>query len=130
MGDIQNKAIALVGHCGPDAFALQSAVRGFIRGAEVHRVNDQTKLHEMMPGLSLLLVNRVLDGEFEVESGIEFIRGLGDDAPPAMLISNFADHLQASIEAGAQPGFGKQNMRSPEAEIALNNALAIGAENG
>ncbi len=124
------KHIALVGHCGPDSFALQSAICGFVPGAIVHRVNDQGELEGLMPTLSLLVVNRVFDGEFETDSGIEYIRGLGDDAPPAMLITNFAEHMNAAMEAGAVLGFGKQNMRSAEAEAALKNALSIGATNG
>ncbi len=130
MSEQNQITVALVGHCGPDSFALQSAVRGFIPKAEVLRINDQGSLDEAMGRLSLLLVNRVLDGGFSQESGIEYIRGLGDDSPPAMLITNFAEHMDEAIEAGAVPGFGKQNMRSPEAETALSNALAMGAGNG
>ena len=125
----ENKiSIALVGHCGPDAFALQSAVRGFVPGAEVHRINSQDELESMMAGLALLLVNRVLDGRFDDESGIEYIRGLGEGTPPAMLITNFEEHMQESIAAGAVPGFGKQTMRSAQAETALKSALGMGEQ--
>ncbi|MCA9303502.1 MAG: tRNA lysidine(34) synthetase TilS [Phycisphaerales bacterium] len=120
------KVVVLVGHCGPDAFALQSAIRGFVAGADVRRVNDGEELAGMMSEVDLLVVNRVLDGRFDTESGIELIRGLGESDPAAMLITNFAEHMEEAIKAGAVPGFGKQTMRSAQAEAALLGALAMG----
>lgn len=117
--------IALVGHCGPDAFALQSAVMGAVPGASITRINSGAELVGQMGDLSLLLVNRVLDGAFDDESGIELIRQLGEGAPKAMLISNYPEALQESLAAGAVMGFGKKAMRSPEAEQALRDALAL-----
>jgi len=117
--------IALVGHCGPDSFALQSSIMGFVPGANIVKIQSAEELAAQMPGLSLLVVNRVLDGRFASESGIELIRGLGDDAPPAMLISNFPESLAESVEAGAVMGYGKKKMRSDEAETALKNALGL-----
>ncbi len=117
--------IALVGHCGPDAFALQSSVMGFVPGAVVHKVNTREELDAKMGDLSLLLVNRVLEEGFGTDSGIELIRGLGDGGPPAMLITNFADSMSEAMGAGAVMGFGKSAMRSPEAERALKDALGI-----
>ncbi len=122
MSEIQ---IALVGHCGPDAFALQSSIMGFVPGAVLHRLNSMDDLASMMDQLSLLVVNRVLDGQFGTESGIEFISNLATGSPPAMLISNFSESLEESVAAGAVMGYGKQKMRSPEAETALKNALNL-----
>jgi len=122
MSEIQ---IALVGHCGPDSFALQSSIMGFVPGAVLHRLNSMDDLAGMMDQLSLLVVNRVLDGQFGTESGIELIGNLAAGSPPAMLISNFPESLEESVAAGAVMGYGKQKMRSPEAEIALKNALNL-----
>ncbi|MDF1809706.1 MAG: hypothetical protein P1U42_08425 [Phycisphaerales bacterium] len=118
--------IALVGHCGPDSFALQSSVMGFVPGSVVHRLDSLEQLNKMMPQLSLLLVNRVLDGQFANTSGIDLIRELNPESPPAMLISNFPESLQEAVEAGGVMGFGKRGMRSAEAEQALKNALNLG----
>ncbi len=123
MSDQTEVHIALVGHCGPDAFALQSSVMGFVPGAVMHRLNSMDELAAMMDKLSLLLVNRVLDGSFDSDSGIELIRGLGEGSPPAMLISNFPESLEESVAAGAVMGYGKRGMRSQEAEKALKSAL-------
>ena len=122
MSDIQ---IALVGHCGPDSFALQSSVMGFVPGSVILKINSKAELDEKIGELSLLLVNRVLDGGFDSESGIELIRELGAGAPPMMLISNFPESLEESVAAGAIMGYGKQKMRSPEAEAALKGALKL-----
>ncbi len=122
MSEVQ---IALVGHCGPDAFALQSSVMGFVPGSAIHRLNSMDELNAKMSELSLLIVNRVLDGRFKSESGIELIRGLGEGSPPAMLISNFPESLDESVAAGAVMGYGKKKMRSAEAETALKNALGL-----
>ncbi len=117
--------IALVGHCGPDAFALQSSIMGFVPGSVIHRINSLDELSTKMNDLSLLVVNRVLDGQFDSESGIELIQNLDEGTPPAMLISNFPESLQEAVDAGGVMGYGKQKMRSPEAETALKNALKI-----
>lgn len=117
--------IALVGHCGPDSFALQSSIMGFVPGSVIHKLNSTDDLTAKMKQLSLLVVNRVLDGQFGSDSGIELIRNLDDGAPPAMLISNFPESLDESVAAGAVMGYGKTKMRSPEAETALKSALGI-----
>ncbi len=114
--------IALVGHCRPDVFALTAAIRGFIPKAEVVSINSNEQLNN---DFDLHLVNRILDGMFPTESGIELISTLPDGAPPAMLITNIPEHAQTALNAGAVPGFGKANMRSPEAQSALLNALNI-----
>ena len=114
--------IALVGHCRPDVFALTAAIRGFIPKAEVVSVNANDQLTN---DFDLYLVNRILDGIFPTESGIELISTLPEGAPPAILITNLPEHAQTALQVGAVPGFGKANMRSPEAQSALLNALSI-----
>ncbi len=117
--------VALVGHCGPDSFALQSSVMGFVPNSEIVKINSKADRDAQLGELSLLLVNRVLDGTFESESGIELIRGLRDDGPKMMLITNFPEYIEESIEAGAVKGYGKQRMRAPETEAPLHQALGI-----
>lgn len=117
--------IALVGHCGPDSFALQAAISSAVEGALIERVNDETGLRTALDTADLLLVNRVLDGAFASESGIELIRTIvaAEGAPPAMLISNYADAQAEAEAAGAKPGFGKADMRSGAARDAVLHAL-------
>ena len=114
--------ITLVGHCRPDVFAMTAAIRGFLPSANVVSINDEMQMSEPT---NLFLVNRILDGSFSNESGIELIRELPNGSSPAILITNIEEHAQSAIEAGAVPGFGKANMRSNEARQALLSALNI-----
>lgn len=105
--------IALVGHCGFDSGSLSRFAKQAAPDAEVTRVNDQAALDALAKPTTLLLVNRVLDGRFEAGgSGVELIRALqgSDNAPPAMLISNYEDAQQEAEAAGALPGFGKSQV--------------------
>ena len=122
--------IALVGHCGPDAFALKAAIAGFVPGAQVDQLNSSVDFLGSASTYQLYCVNRVLDGTFESESGIELIRNHSAEFPPMMLISNFPESLQEAVEAGGCEGFGKRAMRSEEARAALLNALDSNTNEG
>ena len=119
--------VSLVGHCGPDSFALRSAVAGFLPGAKVEKIDSQKDFESRISEFDLHLVNRVLDGSFDDVSGIELIRNHHEGSPPMMLISNFPESLQTAVEAGGVMGFGKRAMRSEEAKVALHDALGINA---
>lgn len=124
-----NIRVSLVGHCGPDSFALRSAVAGFIPGVKIEKLDSQKEFEAQVGEFDLHLVNRVLDGAFPNESGIELIREHHAGNPPMMLISNFPEALQTAVEAGGVMGFGKRAMRSDEARQALQAALGIGTNN-
>ncbi len=125
MSSTETVRVSLVGHCGPDAFALKSSVMGFVSGAEIDLISSQTEFHSRIREYDLHLVNRVLDGSFPDTSGIDLIRRHSGGNPPMMLISNFPESLQEAVEAGGVMGFGKRAMRSEEARAALHNALGI-----
>lgn len=112
--------ITLVGHCRPDIFALTAAVRGFIPKANVLSINAAD---QMSDPTDLYLVNRILDGQFPIQSGIELIRNLPEGSAPAILITNIEEHAQTALQAGAKPGFGKADSRTPKAQKALLSAL-------
>lgn len=120
--------IVLVGHCGPDAYALRAAVRGmFPRGAVV-MTNDASGLEAELGSADVLLVNRALDGEFGTDSGIVLIRGLSgrpaSKRPSLVLVSNFPESQAEAAAAGAMPGFGKKKMYSEETRKILQAAVA------
>ena len=117
--------IALVGHCGPDSFMLRSAVKYAVKDVELHMITDGGALAALLSnGPALLLVNRQLDGNFEVIEGVDLIRRLHTTYPqlPMMLISNYADAQQAAEAAGARPGFGKSEIGSAKMRDALAGA--------
>lgn len=125
MTDAPTRRIALVGHCGPDAFALKSSIMGFIPKAQVEMIGSLSEFERRITEFELHLVNRVLDGQFPDESGIELIRAHHKDNPPMMLISNFPESLREAVASGGVMGFGKRAMRSEEARVALQNAIGI-----
>lgn len=122
----QAMKVLLVGHCGPDAFALRAAVGSMLPGAEVEQVNSRQGLQEA-DGAHLLLINRVLDGAFDSESGIDLIRELatrdGEGKPGLVLVSNLQDAQSEAEAAGASPGFGKRELYSDRMRESLEAAI-------
>jgi hypothetical protein len=119
--------VLLVGHCLPDSFGLGRLVRRAAPGAQAKRVNSERTLKKAIDGASLLLVNRELDGRFLQRSGIELIGALREEglAIPMMLVSNFPDAQQRAEEAGAAPGFGKNQMNQPQAAERIRAAMEL-----
>jgi len=126
----RNRHIALVGHCGPDAFALRSAAGSLVPGAEVSMVTDEAGLRAALESADLLLINRVLDGAFGTDSGVELIRILAasEVGPALMLVSNYAEALAEAEAAGAMPGFGKREMYAEETGRKLRDALGASVD--
>lgn len=119
--------IALVGHCGFDSGSLSSFAKQVAPLAEVSRINDQVALDKIAKPGTLLLVNRVLDGTFKTgDSGTELIRQMlePDNAPAAMLISNYEDAQQEAIEAGALRGFGKSHIADTSTRERVADTIA------
>lgn len=125
MSEYTGKSVHLVGHCGPDYFMLRNAIERALPGAGVERANSDDELASAKDRSDLLLINRVLDGSFSLESGIELIRKLtaSESTVPTMLISNFADAQAEAEAAGAAKGFGKNDTGSPEAAERLRHAI-------
>lgn len=118
--------ILLVGHCVPDMYMLKSKMQQLFPGTAVESSKSQDDLSARITPQSLLLVNRVLDGLFSVEDGIELIEKLAQeaDAPKMMLISNFPEFQQQAVKVGALMGFGKSEMGSSATEDKLRKAMA------
>ena len=123
--EFEGKTVALVGHCGPDMFALRSAIRSALPGAEVVSIEDEGALASGSAQASLLLINRVLDGQFDDESGLALIERYANlpGAPRVMLVSNFPDAQAAAQQAGAAPGFGKRELYSDQMKQRLRDAM-------
>ncbi len=120
--------VLLVGHCGPDSWVLKSTVRRALDGADVQMINGARALEDSLDGASLLLVNRVLDGDFPTGSGIELIRQLATrdgHSAGVMLVSNFAEAQEEAEAAGALPGFGKADAASDEAARRMRDAAGV-----
>lgn len=124
--------VVLTGHCGPDAYMLRSTVERALPDATVVMVNDEDELRqEHWRPDRVLLVNRVLDGDFSRE-GLDLIAeaSSSEGGPVALLISNFADAQQKASAAGGLPGFGKQALYSEETTAKLRAAVDRALDTG
>ena len=110
------RRVVLVGHCGYDSGSLKDLARRALPDAEVLRVNRQSDLDAATGPDALLLINRQLDGSFDAADSRAMIQHLagGPDAPRIMLVSNYPDAQAAAVEAGALPGFGKNDLADPD----------------
>jgi len=128
-GGLEPTRIALVGHCGPDSYMLRSAVGRAVPGSEVVMVHSMRDARAEMGKARLLLINRVLDGEFPSDSGLEIIRellGARDETKASgrlMLVSNHEDAQALAETAGAMRGFGKAAAGSSATAAMLRAAV-------
>lgn len=111
------KRVLDVGQCGPD----HATIRGYLTrnfDCDVVQVDDAAGALAQLQAsrFDLVLVNRKLDIDYS--DGIEVIRQLKADpngsAVPVMLVTNYPEHQEAAIAAGAVPGFGKLEYGKPE----------------
>ncbi len=123
----ETRTVVLVGHCRPDVFMLKSAVGRVVPDSPIETVNDSAALAPHLTSDRLLLVNRELDGDFETTSGIDLISRATqpDDAPIAILISNFEEAQRDAVAAGARPGFGKRDLYAPETAEILRDGVEV-----
>jgi CheY-like chemotaxis protein len=111
------KRVLDVGNCVPD----HAAIRGLIErnfDAQVVQADDlASALAELQnQSADLVLVNRKLDLDYS--DGMAIVRHFKADpqwsSVPVMLITNYPEYQAEAIAAGAEPGFGKQELRTNE----------------
>jgi CheY-like chemotaxis protein len=107
---MMKKRVLDVGNCGPD----HAAIRTFLTGnfdCEVVQVDDAAGAFAKLKSapFDLVLVNRKLDIDYS--DGIDVIRALKTDSAtaqvPVMLVTDYLEHQDLAIAAGAIRGFGK-----------------------
>lgn len=120
------KRVLDVGQCTPDHATIRSYLtRNF--DCDVVQVDDALgALTQLKAGqFDLVLVNRKLDIDYS--DGLDVIRTLKDDPStanvPVMLVTNYPEHQDAAIAAGAVRGFGKLEFDKPETKAALAAVL-------
>jgi CheY-like chemotaxis protein len=126
-----HKRVLDVGNCVPDHAAIRRLLEGTF-GAEVVQTHDLAgTLAELRRGqFDLVLINRKLDQDYS--DGMEILRQIKADAKlsavPVMLITNYPEHQQAAVAAGALLGFGKLELASPLTRARLGAALGLAVE--
>ncbi|MFM7930424.1 MAG: response regulator [Pirellula sp.] len=114
---ISRKIVLDVGNCGPDHSAISAMLRKHF-DVEILRADQlsDTLATLQRQEVDLILINRKLDIDYS--DGIEILQAVKrSDAYrdiPVMLITNYAEHQQQAIAAGAILGFGKLELHAPE----------------
>jgi CheY-like chemotaxis protein len=123
------KRVLDVGNCVPDHAAIRRMLETTFAAevVQAHRSSDALQ-HLRSSRFDLVLVNRKLDEDYS--DGLDIIKQIKADerlAPiPCMLITNYADHQQTAVEAGAVWGFGKREVFSDETRERLAPFLTDG----
>ena len=115
-----------IGNCSPDHAALRHLIETEFDAQviQAHGYSDAPKVLEQ-DTISLILVNRKLDRDYS--DGLDVIKQLQRDARyaeiPVMMITNYPDHQETAVAAGAVPGFGKLQLRSDKTREILATYL-------
>jgi hypothetical protein len=117
--------VVLVGHCGPDVGMLRSAIRRIAPEATITTADSQSHVDQYRATPGILLINRMLDGDFEYSSGIDLIREFAShgSAPLMLLVSNYEDAQMEAERAGAMPGFGKSALYEEGTAAKIRDAI-------
>lgn len=121
------KRVLDVGQCGPD----HATIRNFLTAnfdcevVQTHGLADT--LNELKAGeFHLVLINRKLDADYS--DGIEILRAIKADREtadvPVMIVTNYTEHQEVAVAAGAHRGFGKLEYDRPETRERLAVVLA------
>jgi len=120
------KRVLDVGQCGPDHATIRRYLTNHfdVDIVQTHGLSDT--LAELRAGhFDLVLVNRKLDADYS--DGIEILREIKSAAEtahvPVMLITNYPDHQDAAVAAGAHRGFGKLEFDDPATKEKLAAVL-------
>jgi two-component system chemotaxis response regulator CheY len=109
------KRVLDVGNCHPDHAAIRRMLEATF-GAEVVRAHEAQDALALVrtQSFDLVLVNRKLDSDYS--DGLPIIEAIKADPQlahlPCMLITNYAEHQEAAVRAGAAAGFGKQEIHA------------------
>lgn len=120
------KRVLDVGNCVPDHASICRLIEGNFDAQVVQAHGPEDALAELRKGgIVLVLVNRKLDRDYS--DGLDVIKQIKLDAElastPCMLITNYAEHQEAAVQAGAELGFGKQGLSEPETQTRLEQFL-------
>ena len=110
------KRVLDVGNCSLDHGSIRGLLERQFRAevVQAHGPDDALDLLRR-EHFDLVLVNRKLDADYS--DGLEIIKQIKADPElaktPCMLVTNYAEHQQQAVDAGAEPGFGKMQYGEP-----------------
>jgi DNA-binding NtrC family response regulator len=110
-----SKRLLDVGSCGPDYAALMRVVQSRFDAiiVQAHSIASAIAALEQ-DRFDLVTINRLMDADGS--PGLDIVQAIKSNerfaATPVMLITNFADYQTRAVDAGAVPGFGKNELHS------------------
>lgn len=120
------KRVLDVGQCGPDHATIRRYLTNHfdVEITQTHGLSDT--LNELRTSaFDLVLINRKLDADYS--DGIEILRSIKGAAEiahvPVMIITNYPDHQDTAVAAGAHRGFGKLEFDDPATKEKLAAVL-------
>ncbi|MBL8828350.1 MAG: hypothetical protein JNM18_15320 [Planctomycetaceae bacterium] len=111
-----NVQVLDVGQCMPDHAAIRRLIETNF-AAEVVQTDQLDDTLAVLRGgkFALVLINRKLDLDYS--DGLKILTAIKAEPAlretPVMLITNYAEHQQTAIAAGAVAGFGKAQLGDP-----------------
>lgn len=121
------KRILDIGNCGPDHAGITRFFKSHFdcEVLQADRAVDALEKLKAQP-FDLVVVNRKLDIDYS--DGLEVIREIKATPElsnvPVMMITNYAEHQDAAVAAGAVRGFGKLEYNQPETLERVQAVLA------
>lgn len=122
------KRVLDVGQCDPDHATICHYVQSRFGDVEVVRAHALADALDQLHSrrFDLVLVNRKLDVDYS--DGLEIIKAIKRDPEladvPVMMVTNYPEHQDLAVAAGAERGFGKLEYDQPETEAKLRPFLA------
>lgn len=126
MNQNMQKKVLDVGNCNPDHGSLTRLLQSNfdVEVSRTHGMRDTLQLLQTEE-FDLILVNRLMD--HDGSSGLEIIKQIKADAntaeTPVMMITNYPDHQESAISAGAISGFGKSELNETDTLKKLEQVL-------
>lgn len=110
------KRVLDVGQCGFDHGSITRLLRSNFNAEVLAAHSAEDAVQQLATGnFDLVLVNRKLDADHS--DGMAIIERMKSDpatrAIPVMLVTNYPQYQQAAVAAGADPGFGKNQLDDP-----------------
>lgn len=122
------KRVLSVGQCSVDHNALTRFINSHF-DAEIVAADGATDALEQLERqpFDLVLVNRKLDIDYT--DGLDVVKIIKADpkhgATPVMLVTNYPEHHELAVTAGAERGIGKLDYHKPEARARLAPFLDV-----
>lgn len=121
------KTVLDCGNCGPDFNSIRQMVSSNFGATivQAHGTQDAIDLLKTK-NIDLVTINRKLDRDYS--DGMEVLKAIKADPAvsdvPVMIVTNYEEHQESAIAAGAVRGFGKLSINTDETKTLLAPFLA------